>query len=155
MNANESGTDESIGLELTVCENGVINVLNHEGEHDAHSIVLNDSGEIEQCSCPGWTFYQTCYHVDEVRDRPLILSSAQALNQSHQSVATDGGHNIDDRFRLPEDPKHVSEDDLSSSDSHGVVDVGRCVRCDNYVYGDDDYCSERCREKGPVNDIPL
>ena len=50
----------------------------------------------------------------------------------------------------------VGGPDRSSNgdDSHGVVDVGHC-RCGNTVTGNDDYCSERCREKGEIDTTPL
>nr|WP_241431220.1 SWIM zinc finger family protein [Halococcus thailandensis] len=50
----------------------------------------------------------------------------------------------------------VGGPDRSSNgdDSHGVVDVGRC-RCGNTVTGDDEYCSERCRERGEIDTASL
>lgn len=50
----------------------------------------------------------------------------------------------------------VGGPDRSSNgdDSHGVVEVGRC-RCGNTVTGDDEYCSERCREQGEIDTTPL
>jgi hypothetical protein len=194
MNANESSTDERIGLQVTVCSNGVVNVFNPDGDHDPHSLFVDD-GEVEHCSCRGWKFHGHCYHCEELQDRPLVLSSASAIAQSN--VATDGGSieaaDTDNDERLPEITYHrespevggqryarcegcgvesvedshgetsILHDDGCShadasggdgDDSRGVVDVGHC-RCGNYVYGNDEYCSERCREKGPIADAPL
>ena len=129
-----------------------------------------------------------------VANRPLTLSSAQALNQSYQSVATDGGsvEATDSDNDLPEITHHVEPESVGgqryahcegcgsesvedsygetsilhdggcshadttdeNDDGHGVVEVGRC-RCGNTVYGDDEYCSERCREKGEIDTTPL
>ena len=71
--------------------------------------------------------------------------SRQALSKAQ--VATDGGHNIDDRFRLPEDPKHVSEDDV------GVVDLSPCPACSKLT--SDEFCSTECERRGETDETPL
>jgi hypothetical protein len=207
MNANNLSSQERIErraayeqFRMVVCANGYVNIVNQSHNDDTnhtYSVEVTEDGALS-CSCPHHQQRNaTCKHMVAVTDRPLILSSAQALNQSHQSVATDGGSTVEDEStgseELPEITHHVEspevggqpyarcegcgvesvEDshgetsilhddgcphadgtDEDGEDSHGVVDVGRC-RCGNYVYGNEEYCSERCEKKGPINTAPL
>ena len=107
--------DRGKDLETTLCNDGRhVNVRNPlSGSGGIHTVELDAFGVPTGCTCRGWTYNQTCYHVDHVRASPLLLSSARAAAADvTPQVATDGGREQsadDDRFRLPEDPEHVEE----------------------------------------------
>ena len=154
-----SGKESSEGrtdLQITVCSNGVINVHNPDGEHGTHSVMLDAESNVIRCSCKGHHFHGHCYHVDEIESRPLVFSAASCAAQS-KKVATDGGQDeprCDDRFRLPEDPKHVTEDEYD--DDSGVTDVHGCSTCSGFAHGDNEQCAT-CRQRNvsPVDETPL
>jgi hypothetical protein len=200
MNANNLSSQERIErraayeqFRMVVCANGYVNIVNQSHNDDTnhtYSVEVTGNGAVS-CSCPHHQQRNaTCKHMVAITDRPLIISSAQALNQSHQSVATDGGgvatedesasepvcDECDDTEHGPGGLIDVSDSDWheydrlcsvcvidvggpddspeDDNDSQGVVDVGHC-RCGNYVYGDDEYCSEQCEKNGPINTAPL
>lgn len=100
-----SENDGRTDLQITVCSNGAINVRNptYERGH-TYSILLDEHGDVEQCSCKGHTHHGHCYHADEVSSRPLITAAANAASSTYKKVASDGG--------LPEithhrEPEHV------------------------------------------------
>lgn len=114
---------------------GRINVRNDSYGDDSGAHIYNvrvEDSEAVECTCPA-DKYQSgpCKHRIAISDRPLVLSSASAASQS--KVATDGGTN--------EEP--------------GTTDVHGCAVCDGYAVGNDDFCSEDCREDGEVDDAPL
>lgn len=84
--------DRRDDLETTLCPDGRhINVRNpRSGSGDVHTVELDGSG-VKGCTCKGWTFHETCYHVDSVRNSPLLLASARAASSTTATVATDGG----------------------------------------------------------------
>lgn len=87
---DERGND----LQTTVCRDGRhINVRNEQsGSGEIHTVHLNENGSVKRCTCKGWVFHKTCYHVDTVRDAPILLSSASVLSAEQSPVpATDGG----------------------------------------------------------------
>jgi hypothetical protein len=147
--AKSTTDNRSTDLETTLLADGQhINVRNtRSGSGEIHTVHLTENGSVKRCTCKGWVFHETCYHVDTVRNSPILLSSAKVQVAQSQQVATDGGHSEDDRFRLPEDPKHVDERD--------VVDVHGCAACGGYAYGSDKFCSDKCRERGEVDETPL
>ena len=148
--------DRRTDLQTTLCNDGRhINVRNPQsGSGDVHTVSIATDGDVRGCTCKGWTFNQTCYHVDHVDESPLLLASARSLSQQ---VATDGGTDeplCDDRFRLPEDPKHVTEDEYD--DDSGVTDVHGCSTCSGFAHGDNEQCAT-CRQRNvsPVDETPL
>lgn len=134
-------------LQTTLCDDGRhVNVRNElSGSGDVHTVSVSESGDVEGCTCRGYTYHRTCYHTDHVRHSPLLTASAQVLSKAQ--VVTDGGHDIDDRFRLPEDPKHVSEEE------YGTVEVSRCKACSKLTT--EKFCSDRCERQGEVDETPL
>lgn len=152
-NNNSSHDDRSTDLQTTLCADGRhINVRNPQsGSGEIHTVTVDD-GHAVGCTCKGWTFNRTCYHVDAIEASPLLTSSAQAAAESYSPIATDGGQekesdeddSQDDRFRLPEDPKHVPEDDIDD-DSDETDDVRGVV----------DPYADRVEERKQVNDTPL
>ena len=149
MHANNPDDERCNDLQATLCDDGEhINVRNSvSGSGEVHTVEISNSGEVTGCTCKGFCFNDTCYHVDTVESSPLLLSSARAASASSTTVATDGGHERDDRFRLPEDPKHVSEEERD------VVDVSRCEACSKLTT--DKFCSDRCKRRGKIDETPL
>ena len=132
---------------MPICANGYGNVENKNYNEPGHVYSVRvENSEATGCSCPHATRRGAhCKHQVAVENRPIILSSASALSKAQ--VATDGGHNIDDRFRLPEVPKHVSEDDV------GVVDLSPCPACSKLT--PDEFCSTECERRGETDETPL
>lgn len=144
MSSKELAEQRGIELEITVCQNGVVNVRNPEYERGhTYSVMLDDDGSVSRCSCKGWKYHQHCYHADEVASRPIIVSSAAAASSTYNPVATDGGTDDDH-----------SEDESEPEDSErGTTEVSSCIACTNLTT--DDYCSDECRRRGPINEEPL
>ena len=172
MNANEPGGKEASGTVdeqraeweganygMTVCANGVVNVENRNYGDDSgahtYSVEVVD-GAATGCSCPHATHRGAhCKHQRAVEARPLVVSSASAAGATYAPVATDGGEQladesgddvVDDRFRLPEDPEHVSE--------NAVRDVSPCPGCSRLTA--DDTCGRaRCEGADEIDETPL
>lgn len=103
MTHKASDVEERTALSITVCRNGAVNVHNRESDR-AHSVLLDERGEVTQCSCKGHKFHGHCYHADEVVSRPLVVSMAQASSRTYNTpVATDGGKPRITHHREPED----------------------------------------------------
>ena len=137
---------------MTVLEgsgSGRINIRNdsYGSEAGEHIYTVRVEGnEAVECNCPADEWQSgPCKHRVAVSERPLVLSAAQAQVAGTAPVATDGGHEQDDRFRLPEDPEHVEERD--------VVDVSHCEACSSLT--PDKFCSDRCERQGEVDETPL
>jgi hypothetical protein len=113
---------------LVVCKNGIVNVRNDSYGEDNGEHIYSVDIEDESCTCPHATYRDAhCKHLTAVESRPIVVSSAEAAADSYSPVAADGGRveesDEDDRFRLPEDPQHVSEDEWDE-DSRGSEDDG-------------------------------
>ena len=87
MRNENSDTEERTDLQITVCENGVVNVRNPDSDR-AHTVMLAADGTAIRCSCKGYKFTGGCYHMSNVESRPLIVTSARA---ARGRVACDGG----------------------------------------------------------------
>lgn len=88
---NTRTAKKCIDLQTTVCKNGKINVRNPvSGSGDVHTVHLDDTGNVDRCTCKGWTHYQNCYHTDAIRANGQLRSAARACTD-RQSVMTDGG----------------------------------------------------------------
>lgn len=102
-------------LEATVCANGKINVRNStSGSGDVHTVHIDDGGAVDRCTCKGHTYAGRCYHADAIAANDRLRAVARAVSKGAGADA--------DRFRLPEDPKHVSEGE-ARRDTRGVVDA--------------------------------
>ena len=139
-------------FQFTVCRNGYVNVCNKSHNDDsAHTYSVSTAhGSAVSCSCPHYKHRSPeggCKHMIAVESNPLVLSSATAVGT--QPVAADGGHvETDDRFRLPEDPEHISEEE-----ARGVVDVSPCKGCSRLTA--DDTCGRTRCEGVEVDETPL
>lgn len=51
--------------------------------------------------------------------------------------------------------RHDATHGENSEEPRGVVEVGTCVACSNYVVGDDRFCSDECERIGEVDETPL
>lgn len=160
MNANERGTDES--LEVTVCENGVVNVNRPNGSGRAHSVFVGADGGVVRCSCRGWKFNGECSHADAIAARPLVTASAQARAADTPTVATDGGQPeiedvADDGHRARctgcgrTGPKGLGDDDPA------ILHERDCPRADDRdeSRGVVDPYADRVAEREAVDDTPL
>ena len=127
---------------------GKVNVENVsygvQAKKDHTYTVSVESGIPFSCTCSDWTYNNPengCKHMIAVSNAPDVMDKAQP------DVATDGGHETDDRFRLPEDPKHVAEDDVAR-------DVSPCPGCGNLTTGDT-YGKEQCEGTDEIDTTPL
>jgi len=86
---NVTTAKKSIGLQTTLCENGVINVWSERGSGKVHSVHLDETGSIEKCTCKGYKHTGGCYHVDAISQNGSLRSAARACTT--RKVMTDGG----------------------------------------------------------------
>lgn len=49
----------------------------------------------------------------------------------------------------------TANDDEASEEQRGVTEVSGCAACTGLATGGDKFCSEKCRERGGVDDTPL
>ena len=134
---------------MTVCVNGVVNVRNDSYGEDSGSHIYTVNPSEGSCTCPHHVHRGVrCKHLTAVESRPIVVSAAEAASETYRRVATDGGETkqesdeTDDRFRLPEDPKHIPEDEVDEDDSHSERTV-----VDAYA--------DRVEERKKVDDEPL
>ena len=94
MQKQNAEDERSTDLETTVCRDGRhINVRNPlSGSGEAHTVHLSESGSVEGCTCKGWKFHETCYHVGTVRQSPLLIASAKVLSAVSQSKSEPETH---------------------------------------------------------------
>ena len=93
---------KAIGIETTLCANGAINVRSDRGSGRVHTVFVDSTGDVERCTCPGWTHHQNCYHVDAIQANGRLRAAARAC-ADRQKMVTDGGHDEDDDDTNPID----------------------------------------------------
>lgn len=160
MKAQESDAQERTDLQITVCENGVINCRNpaYERGH-TYSVMLDDDGSAVRCTCKGHRYHGHCYHADEVESRPLIVSSAESLAASYSVSESPTPYSSAERNK----PRSCSDErvsascgdevdePLSSTEDNSVATDGGEVKddsCENGVRG----CSGTCHNTDDMCD---
>ena len=152
---NTTTAKKSIALQTTLCANGVINCSSALGSGDAHSVHVSPNGQIEKCTCKGWTYHGHCYHTDTIRaDRSLLSAARATATAARTPVRADGGHvetetddetEEDPRFLLPTDPDHEPEP--------STVELHRCPGCSSLTQHET--CGRTRCEGAEVDDTPL
>ena len=129
---------------MTVCGgdgSGYVNICNQSHNDDVshtYSVRVEDGSAVD-CSCPHATYRnEHCKHQTAVEQRPIVVASAASLADSYNGSEVAN----DDRFRVPEDPRHVPEDEVDEDDSHSERTV-----VDAYA--------DRVEERKKVDDTPL
>jgi hypothetical protein len=87
---NTRTAKKGIGLQTTLCKNGVINCWSESGSGKAHSVFVDSRGKVIRCTCKGYKHTGSCYHVDKIRQDGSLRAAARACT-TQSPVATDGG----------------------------------------------------------------
>ena len=81
---------KQLGIETTLCANGAINVRSDRGSGRVHTVFVDSTGDVDRCTCPGFTHHQNCYHEGYVNQNGRLRAAARAC-ADRQTVVTDGG----------------------------------------------------------------
>ena len=82
---------KAIGIETTLCANGAINVRSDRGSGRVHTVFVDSTGDVDRCTCPGFTHHGHCYHSDAIASNGRLRAAARAC-ADRQTIAIDGGH---------------------------------------------------------------